>query len=97
MGSGLILDPGIRRPERESREMAGVARIVIGVILVVIGIPVLFLLFVGLIPIIIGVILIASGASARGDEQRMIAQQNQTNFLLQPQMQLTAMQANRPP
>jgi hypothetical protein len=76
--------------------VAGIARIVIGIILVLIGIPFLLLFFVGLIFIIIGIVLIASGASARGDEQRLLAQQQQTNMLLQQQLQMTAMQANRP-
>jgi hypothetical protein len=75
--------------------VAGVARIVIGVILVLLGFPFLLLFFSGIILIIIGIILIASGVSARGDEQRMVAQQNQTNALLQQQMQLNAMQMSR--
>jgi hypothetical protein len=75
--------------------MAGIARIVIGVVLVVIGIPFLLLFFLGLIFIILGIVLIASGASARGDEQRLLASQQQTNMLLQQQLQMTAMQANR--
>jgi uncharacterized membrane protein len=77
--------------------MAGIARIVIGILLILIGLPFLLLFFVGLIPIILGIILVASGASARGDEQRMIAQQKQTNLLLQQQLQMNAMQANRAP
>ena len=63
--------------------------------LILIGIPFLILFFIGLLPIIIGIVLIASGASARGDERRQLAQQQQTNQLLQQQMQLTAMQMNR--
>jgi hypothetical protein len=40
-------------------------------------------------------VLLASGASARGDQERLRQQQEQTNLLLQQQMQLEAMQANR--
>lgn len=74
--------------------MAGIARIVVGIVFVLISIPFLFIL-IGIIPLIIGIVLIASGASARGDAERMRQQQAQTNVLLQQQMQLNAMQANR--
>jgi hypothetical protein len=74
--------------------VAGIARIVIGVVFVLIAIPFLFIL-IGIIPLIIGIVLIASGASARGDAERMRQQQAQTNVLLQQQMQMTAVQSNR--
>lgn len=78
--------------------MAGVARIVIGVLLLIFGILLFFTILgiiLGLILIIIGIVLIASGASARGDAERMERQQQQTNLLLQQQMQMNAMQMNR--
>jgi predicted lipid-binding transport protein (Tim44 family) len=80
--------------------MAGVARIVVGVILLLFGLlliaTILGLVF-GIIALIVGILLIASGASARGDERRMSQQQAQTNLLLQQQMQWSALHANRPP
>ena len=81
-------------------DMAGVIRIVFGVILLLLGLVFLVTIIgfiVGLFFIIIGIVLIASGASARGDSERMQRQQEQTNLLLQQQMQLTAMQVNRAP
>jgi hypothetical protein len=78
--------------------VAGVARIVIGIFFLLVGILLFFtpfgLLF-GIFSLIIGIILIASGASARGDTARMQRQQEQTNLLLQQQLQMTAMQVNR--
>jgi len=66
--------------------VAGVARIAIGVIFVIIGLVFLIVL-IGLIPLVIGIVLIASGWSARRDAERMREQQQQTNILLQQQLQ----------
>ena len=74
--------------------VAGIIRIVLGVVFVLISIPFLLIL-IGIIPLIIGIVLIASGASARSDTERMRQQQAQTNLLLQQQLQLNSMQANR--
>jgi type II secretory pathway pseudopilin PulG len=79
--------------------MAGIARIVIGLFIFLLGLfffITIIGLFIGLILIVIGGVLLASGASARGDTARMERQQEQTNLLLQQQMQLTAMQMNHP-
>ena len=78
--------------------MAGIVRIVLGVLFLLAGL--IFLLtiigfLIGIVAIIIGVVLLASGSSARGDTRRLEMQQQQTNYLLQQQMQLSAMQANR--
>ncbi len=78
--------------------MAGVARIVIGTLLVLLGLVLLLTILgvlFGIFFLLVGIVLIASGVSARGDAERMHRQQEQTNLLLQQQMQLTAMQANR--
>jgi len=86
--------------KRFHSDMAGVIRIVFGVILLLLGLVFLVTIIgfiVGLFFIIIGIVLIASGASARGDSESMRRQQEQTNLLLQQQMQLTAMQVNRAP
>jgi type II secretory pathway pseudopilin PulG len=79
--------------------MAGIVRIVLGILFLLGGlfflVTIIGFLF-GIIGIIIGIVLIASGASARGDSRRIEQQQQQTNLLLQQQMQLSAMQGNRP-
>ena len=78
--------------------MAGVIRIVFGVIFLLGGLLLLatiLLFFLGLFAIVLGIVLLASGVSARGDQSRMREQQAQTNLLLQQQMQLSAIQANR--
>jgi hypothetical protein len=79
--------------------MAGIIRIVLGALFLLAGL--LFLLtiigfLIGALGIIIGIVLLASGISARGDAERMERQQRQTNLLLQQQLQVSAMQANRP-
>ena len=78
--------------------MAGVARTVIGVLLLVIGllfVLTIFGLLLGIVLVILGIILVVSGSSARRDTERMESQQQQTNLLLQQQLQLTAMQSNQ--
>jgi uncharacterized paraquat-inducible protein A len=78
--------------------VAGVARSVIGILFLLFGLLLLLTIIgflVGIFFIIVGVVLLASGFSAREDAERMRQQQAQTNALLQQQMQLTAMQANR--
>jgi len=78
--------------------MAGVVRLVFGILFLLAGIfllvTVIFLL-VGVLFLIIGIILIASGASAREDTQRIVNQQQQTNMLLQQQIQMNAALAAR--
>jgi type II secretory pathway pseudopilin PulG len=80
--------------------VAGVVRIVLGVLFLLGGLffllTILGFLF-GIVGIVIGIVLIASGASARGDTRRIELQQQQTNLLLQHQMQLSAIHANRMP
>jgi zinc ribbon protein len=79
--------------------VAGVVRIVLGVLFLLGGLFFLITIigfFIGILGIVIGVVLLASGASARGDSRRIEEQQRQTNFLLQQQMQLAAMQGNPP-
>ena len=78
--------------------MAGIIRIVFGVLFLLAGIFFLLTIFgflLGLILLILGIILVASGASARGDNERITRQQEQTNLLLQQQIALWAAQANR--
>ncbi len=79
-------------------KMAGIIRIVFGVLFLLAGIFFLLTIFgflLGLILLILGIILVASGASARGDNERITRQQEQTNLLLQQQIALSAAQANR--
>ncbi len=84
--------------------MAGTARIVFGVLFLLLGLF-FFITIVGFILgiffLLVGVLLLASGASARSDYERIQAQQVQTNYLLQQQLQAqlqaNAMQAARPP
>jgi len=77
--------------------MAGIGRIVLGVICLLLGVAfaltIIGVLF-GVFLLFVGLILLGSGTSARSHEARMIAQQQQTNYLLQQQL---AMQASAPP
>jgi hypothetical protein len=78
--------------------VVGVARIVIGAFLLLLGLVFLVTIIgflVGIVFINLAIIFIASGASARGDAERMRRQQEQTNVLLQQQLQMSAMQASR--
>ncbi len=78
--------------------MAGVVRLVLGVLFLLAGILLILTLvgfILGAILLIIGLVLIASGLSAREDTARLQQQQQQTNFLLQQQLQLNQAMAAR--
>jgi sulfite exporter TauE/SafE len=62
--------------------MAGVARIVIGAVVALLGIPVLFYipnLFVGILFVVVGIFLILSGVTAHGVARRIAVLQMQSN------------------
>jgi hypothetical protein len=74
--------------------MTGEARIIFGVILIIVGLPFLLVFLIGLPVIAAGVILLVWGVSAREEEQRMRNQQLHAHLLLQQQMQLAAIHHN---
>lgn len=76
--------------------MAGIARIVVGVILVIIGIATLIFL-IGILPLIIGIALIAWGLDARrreAAEQRQQQSMAQQTAILQQMAATQAMQSH---
>lgn len=78
--------------------MAGILRMIFGLLFLLAGLFFILTIFgflFGLVLLLIGVALLVSGVSARSDAERLQQQQQQTNFLLQQQLQLNAALAAR--